>query len=227
MRPSRLVAGLVTAGLVGFVPIAISAPANADTIGSATTLTVSPPFSSANFEVGDSLYFNGTVRGADGTSTPNSGTATLQVYTPATPAWTSIATDSSPSSLYFPDVKATTNAQFKVVFSGGPSGYGSSADTLTPSESVPVAVAVTRKVKLKTNRLKVSGKVTPDYAKKKVKVLRKAGKKFKKFAAVKTDKKGRFVFNAPRRNKFKFVLVIPGDASFVAVPSNVYTVRIF
>jgi uncharacterized cupredoxin-like copper-binding protein len=228
MRMSRLAAGLITVGLVGVSPVALSTSANAAALGSVTTLTLTAPYGGATaYEVGDTLSFSGSVKGSDGTSTPTVGTASLQVYSPSLPTWTTIAADTSPSSLYFSGVTASTNAVYKVVFSGGTSGFGNSANTYTPSESAGVAVQVVRKVDLKTNRLQVIGKVTPNYGKKKVKVLKKVGKKFKKYKTVKTNSKGKFVFNAPRVNKFKFVLVIPGDANYVAYPSNVYTVRVY
>lgn len=214
MRTSRLVAGLVTAGLVGLAPVALSAPANAATLPTTASLTVSPPLAkkATAFSYGDALRFSGAVTGSDG-STPSGGTATLQVSTPAVPTFTTVSTDTSPGYLYFPDVTAQSKAVYKVVFSG----YSSSTNTYNPTESAPLTVAVSRAIKPKTKGLTVSAKVSPDYPRGKVKILRKDGKKFKKYATVKTNKKSRFSFRAPNRRGFKFVVVIPGDATFSPV----------
>ena len=228
MRITRLVAGLVTAGLVGLVPLAATAPANAaGTQASTTTLTLSPSFDGGPFEIGDTLNFTGTVTGADGTSTPNStngGTATLLVSSPSNPTFTPIATDTG-GSLYF-SVQASTNATYKVSYSGGISGFGTSATTLTGSESAPIGVAVARTLKIKTNNLTINGKVLPSFGKEKIKILKKAGKKYKKYTSVKTNKKGKFTFRAPRKNKFRFAVVVPGNALYSAAVEY-YIVRIF
>ncbi|WP_028653268.1 hypothetical protein [Nocardioides halotolerans] len=212
MRITRLVSGLVTTALVVSAPLIISAaPAEAATIGS--TVTVNPP-SSTQLEYGDDFYLSGTVKGVDG-KTPNSPVlVALFVSTPANPAWTLVATDDS-AYFSFSDVKPASNSTYKVVFGGGTSGFGGSANTLTPSESAPLTVAVSRKIEAKTKGLKVIGKVLPDYGKKKVKILQVVGKKkTKKYTKVKTSKKGRFTFRAPNKRGFRFVVVVPGDANF-------------
>lgn len=212
MRITRLVAGIATAGLVVAAPVLVGAsPASAATIGS--TVTVNAP-STTQLEYGDSLYLSGTVKGADG-KTPNSPVAVyLQVSTPAAPTWTNIATDDS-AYFSFSDIPAQSNASYKVVFTGGTSGFGESANTLTPSESAPVTISVSRTIKAKTKGLKVIGKVVPDYGKKKVKILQVVGKKkTKKYASVKTNKAGKFTFRAPNKRGFRFVVVIPADAMF-------------
>lgn len=220
MRITRLVAGLVTAGLVGLVPLAASAPANAATVGAVTTLTIS---NTQPVEYGTELSISGGTKGANGEFI-STGSTSLQVLLPGAAAYTTIATvTTSPGFVSFDGVVAASNATYKLVFSGGTGGFGSSANTYTASESVPTPVAVQRKVNLKTSGLKVIGKVTPDYDKKKVKILKKVGKKYKKYASVKTNKKGKFVFRAPNRRGFRFIVKIPGDASFTAF-ANPYRV---
>lgn len=219
MRISRLVAGAVTAGLVGVVPLAVSAPASA--APATITLTTSTPA----VVYKDSLSFSGNITGPNG-GFITSGTASLQVFTAAAPVWTTIQTDTSASSYFFSGVVAGSNAQYRVAYSGGSSGSSSAPVAADPGTSAPVAVAVQRKVKAKTKGLSVIAKVTPDYGKKKVQILVKKGKKFKKFKTFKTDKKGQFTFRAPKRNGFRFVVSIPGDATFAAV-YNPYRVRVF
>lgn len=222
MRTTRLVAGLVTAGLALASPVLVGAsPASAATLSS--TVTITPP-SSTQLEYGDSLYLSGVVKGSDG-RTPNSPTAVaLQVSTPTVPTWTTIATDDS-AYFSFSDLKAVSNASYKVVFAGGTSGFGSSANTLTASESAPVTITVSRTIKAKTKGLKVIGKVVPDYGKKKVKILQVVGKKkTRKYASVKTNKSGRFSFRAPNKRGFRFVVVIPGDASFAGTSAAYHVI---
>jgi hypothetical protein len=222
MRITRLVAGLVTFGLAAATPVLVGAsPAAAATISSTVTVD---PLSSTEFDYGDSLYLSGIVKGADG-KTPNSPTSvSLQVSTPAAPTWTTIATDDS-AYFSFSDLKAQSNASYKVVFAGGTSGFGSSANTLTASESAPVAITVSRSIKAKTKGLKVIGKVVPDYGKKKVKILQVVGKKkTKKYARVKTNKAGKFTFRAPNKRGFRFVVVIPADSMYAGTYAEYHVI---
>ena len=224
MRLNRLVAGVVTAGLAVAGPVLVSAPAHAATVTTTTTISAMD----TAYDYGDKIYISGKVTDPSGQSVYTSGSsATLQVSTPATPAWTTIATESGSGSFYFDSFKATSNAQYKVVYSGGTSGSGSAANTYTASESAPFSVTVARTVSVKEKGLKIVGKIKPDYAKKKVKILQvldKKGKKTKKFATLKTSKKSTFSFKAPGRRGFRFIAVIPGDAMNAGTTTLVYTV---
>ena len=224
MRISRLTAGLVTAGLIGFVPIAVSAPADAaTTVATTTVVTVSD---TQPVPYGEELSISSQTLDSTGASA-YSGTSTLQVYSAANPVWTTIATDDTPGYASFDGVLATATSQYRVLYGGyaNPS-TSSTAKSYTASESAPVGVSVVRNVKLKTSGLKVIGKVSPLFSKEKVKVLKKVGKKYKKYTTVKSDKKGKFSFRAPRKNKFRFALVIPGDAQFAPV-INYYIVHVY
>jgi hypothetical protein len=224
MRTTRLVTGLVTVGLAVTGPVLLSAaPAQAATV--ASTVTVDP-LSTTSLTYGDDIYISGHVTAPDG-NTPNTPTTVyLQVQTPSNPTWTTVATDDS-GYFFFDNVVPQTNATYKVVFPGGTEGFGGSANTMAPAESAPIAVTVARKVDARTKELRVFGKVTPDFAKKKITILQVLKhKKTKKYATVKTNKKGKFSFRAPRRNKFKFVLVVPGDANYAAV-YNQYIVHVY
>ena len=224
MRTTRLVTGLVTVGLAVAGPVLLSAaPAQAATV--ASTVTVDP-LTSNSIVYGDDIYISGHVTAPDGSSPNTPTTVTLQVSTPSVPAYTTVATSTS-GYFFFDNVVPQTNATYKVVFPGGTEGFGSSANTMSPAESAPIAISVSRKVNAKTKDLKVIGKVTPDFAKKKVKILQVISKKkTKKYASVKTNAKGKFSFKAPRKNKFKFVVLIPGDANYAAV-ANTYIVHVY
>ena len=220
MRMPRLLAGLVTAGLLGVAPLAVSAPAQAANLTTVSTIEIDDPLLS----YGDELSINASVMSSDGRSA-SYGTVALQVYTPAAPVWTTIATDESSGYLYFSDIKPTSNAQYKLVYSGY-TARNQFENTLAPSESAPVAVGVSRAIKAKTPGLRVVGKVTPDYAKSKVKVFRKVGKKYKPFKTVKTNKKSKFSVKLPaagRGKKLFFRLYIPASAEFTATVDDYYT----
>ncbi len=221
MRITRLIAGTVTAGLLGLTPIAIAAPSHADgqtytpVITAELTITDSPY--EAPYMYGGGFYVNGTITDPNGLYDNSGGVAYLQVLTSSNPVWTTIATDESPSYLFFDGgFTFTENAQYKVVFAGAPatSAY---TDTILPGESAVMSAPVTRNVVLKnptTTLLK--GKVSPDYGKKKIKVQKKVGKKWKKFRTYKTTAAGKFRFKlpAPRRGKWQWQITVPGNAQY-------------
>ena len=232
MRITRLVAGTVTAGLVGITPIAISAPANADgqtytPVVTATLNIEDSPFE-APYMYGGGFYVSGTVTDPSGLYDGNSAAdvAYLQVYTSSNPVWTTIATDDSPGFLFFDaDFTFTENAQYKVVF---PGATASSAyeDTFLAGESAVMAAPVTRKVAFSNPKgTLIKGKVTPNYGKKKIKVAKKVGKKWKKYKTFKTTAAGkyRFTLPAPRRGKTQWRITVPGNAQFTAWETKGYT----
>jgi hypothetical protein len=225
MRTTRLVTGLVSAGLAVTGPVLLSAaPAQAATTVP-STVTVDP-LSSSTIVYGDDIYISGHVTTPDGHSPNSPTTVNLVVQTPSNPTWTTVATSTS-GYFSFSNVVPQTNATYAVAFPGGTYGSGPSAVTMAPAVSAPIAVAVQRKVEAKTKDLRVFGKITPDFAKKRIKILQVLKhNKTKRYASVKTDNKGKFSFRAPRKNKFKFVLLIPGDANYAAA-SNQYIVHVY
>jgi hypothetical protein len=227
MRITRLIAGTVTAGLLGVTPIAIAAPSQA-TVDLTTTTTLEFPF----IEAGEAAtYGEGvTIRGAVTDNTGSSsykGTVTLYQFTASNPAGVAVATVPASGYLAFPEIKATETSTFKAVYSG----YAATTtyeDNYAASESGVVGLPVQRKVSIDNAkaRLTIKGKVAPKYAKKKVKVQIKKGKKYVKFKTVKTDKKSKFQVRlpAPRRgNKLYFKITVPGNSQFVAYSEIWYT----
>lgn len=161
------------------------------------------------------MSFFGSVKGADGASPSSKGVVSLQISTPKKKEWQTIASAEVYSSFYFSGIKAKSNATYKVVYSGGTTGYGSSQNTLLPGESAGVAISVTRKLTARTNGLVVSGKVSPKYKKKKVKILQVLSKKKTRlYTTIKTNKKSKFSFRAPNKSGFQFIVVIPKDKMF-------------
>ncbi len=230
MRITRLVAGAVTAGLVGITPIAISAPAHADgqtytpVITATLNISYDPPYM-----YGGGFYVSGSITDPNGlydNGNSAADAAYLQVYTSSNPVWTTIATDDSPSFLFFDGgFTFTENAQYKVVFTGAPAASAND-DTLLAGESIALNAPVTRKVVFKNPKgTLIKGKVTPNYGKKKIKVAKLVGKKWKRFKTFKTTSAGkyRFTLPAPRRGKTQFRITVPGNSQFTTWETKGYT----
>lgn len=230
MRITRLVAGAVTAGLVGITPIAISAPAHADgqtyTPVITATLNITKSPYDAPYMYGGGFYVSGSINDPSGVESPSGGQAFLQVLTSSNPTWTTIATDDSPGFLFFDgDFTFTENAQYKVVFTGS-TALNAYDDSYVAGESVAINAPVTRKVVFKNPKgTLIKGKVTPHYGKKKIKVAKRVGKKWKKFKTFKTTKAGkyRFTLPAPRRGKTQFRITVPGNSQFAKWETKGYT----
>lgn len=232
MRITRLVAFTVTTGLLGVTPLAISAPAHADGQTYAPVITATLNVEDSPFEApymyGGGFYVSGTVTDPNGLYDANSDAdvAYLQIYTASNPVWTTIATDESPGFLFFDgDFTFPENAQLKVVYPGAAAAY-SFQDSFTAGESVPINAPVTRKVVFKNPKgTLIKGNVSPDYGKKKIKVAKKVGKKWKKYKTFKTTSAGkyRFTLPAPRRGRTQWRITVPGDAKFTAWETKGYT----
>jgi hypothetical protein len=222
MRITRLVAGLVTAGLVGSFPVLAAAPAHAATT-LATTTTIDA-FDTNPVPYHKKITISATITAQDGSS-PYEGTATLYGKTVKDAGYAPVATaEVSYGDVSFDKVRPKMNSSYYVVYSGGATGTGTYDKTWTGSTSAESALGVARAIHASTPGLRVVGRVTPKYAKKKVKILQVVGKKTKRFATVRTDKKSRFSFRAPNKVGFKFVVVIPADKKYAGTyaPYQVY-----
>jgi hypothetical protein len=209
MRFTRIIAGTLTAGLVGLVPVAISSPAEAAvTYQTVTTAESSVP--SVTYG-DDNVLISGNVGTTTG-GTVTSGSVVLQVYSSKNPVWTTIQTDPTAGSYIFFDIKPESNSQYKVVYSGFTEANG---DVYTPSESAPVAVSVERKAVFKTPGLYLVGKIKPDFARKKVILKRKQGKRYVAWKKVRTNRLGQFRVKAPDQRGFKFSVTIPSDRHYI------------
>lgn len=225
MRITRLIAGTVTAGLLGLTPVALGAPANA-----AVTVTTAVSLSSSKtaYVYGSALFFDSAVTTDDPNNIYPPGTATLYMMRGGSSTWEAVSTDDSVSYLYFEGLKARSNAQYKVVYPGGTDYDG---DVFLPSESAPFAIGVARKMDLtvKSGTTIFKGKIAPKYKKKKIVIKKKVRKKWKKFRTVKTNKKSRFAIRLPalgkrgKRTYWKFT--VPGNKTFLATSVTGYTYR--
>lgn len=221
MRITRLIAGTVSAGLLGVTPIAIATSADAAaTVATATTLTSEK----TAYTYGDTIYFDAAVTTSDPANPYAPGAATLYIQRAGSTIWEPVSSDEGVSYLYFTDVEASGNALYKVVYPGGVDGTG---DVYTASESAPFAIQTFRKLNIKNPRgTFVKGKISPDYKKKKVLVQKKVGKKWKKFRTLKTSKKSVFTTTLPAsRKRTYWRFVVKGDAQFVATAAEGSTIR--
>lgn len=167
---------------------------------------------------GDSLSVNVNVEGfVNGGWTQiyaGSVTVTEQLASGAAP--TTVA--SNTSAYVYDSFPARGNATYTVTYSGGTGGYPQV--NYAPSTASFTGPAVQRKLTASTisgKRAGFKGKLSPA-TKTKITVLKKKGKKYKKFKVLRTKANGRFtvVLPAPRRGKFHWRIIFAGDRSFVA-----------
>lgn len=221
MRLNRLISAAVAGSLLGVVPVAMATSANAAvTVPTTTVFTTTQ----TEYTVGETIFFDAAVTTADPSNQYAPGTATLWMLAPGSSAWAPVATDDSVSFLYFPDVTAVHNAQYKVTYAGGTDSGG---DVFTASESAPIAVSVAPKVEIDKakKRLTIKGKITPKDATKKVQVKIKKGKKWKNFRTVKA-RNGKFSVTLPparRGKKLFFNIIVPASAKYAGYSEEWYT----
>ncbi len=215
MRITRLVAGTVTAGLLGLTPIAIAAPSQA--ADNWTTTTTATP-DETKIEYGDKIYITVDVDGSDGLG-PSSGTSTLYAMEAGSTAWVPVSTGDYPGSDFYP-VTPKMNTTYKVVFGGYTEPVQTAySDNYGPSESATFTVAVARKVTYPSSGFVLKGKVTPKYGKKKIviKASRKQKKGYKKFKTIKTNKAGKYKITLPkRRGTWYWSFTVKGDSKYLA-----------
>lgn len=212
MRINRLVAGTVTAGLLGLTPIAIAAPSHATE--NLTTTTVATP-SETELEYGDDFYVSVDVDASNGSSAYQ-GTSTLYAMEAGSSAWVPVATGTSATASFY-DVKPKISTTYKVVYSGY-TATSTYEDTYAPSESAAFTVGVARKITFPSSGFVLKGKVTPDYSKKKIviKVSKKQNKGYKGFKTIKTNKAGKYRVTLPRRGgTWYWSFTVKGDAKYL------------
>jgi hypothetical protein len=212
MRTTRLIAGTVTAGLLGLTPIAIAAPSQAS--DNLTTTTTAAP-SETTVEYGDDIYVSVDVDASDGYSA-SYGTSTLYAMEAGSTAWVPVATGTYASSSFY-DVKPAKTTTYKVVYSGY-TAQSTYQDNYAPSESAPFTVSVARTIGHPSSGFVIKGKIKPDFANKKVfiKVSKKAKKGFKKYKTIKTNSSGKYKITLPkRRGTWYWSFSIKGDSQYL------------
>ena len=217
MRTTRLIAGTVSAGLLGLAPIAIAAPSQA---ADTWTTTIAATPSATSVEYGDDMYISVDLNSSDGYAPGGTeGTVTLMAMEAGSSAWVPVATAENTYASFY-DVKPQMNTSYKVVYSGFTDpDQGTYGDNYTPSESAPFTIGVARKITRPSSGFVIKGKVTPSYAKKKIviKVSKKEKKGYKSWKTIKTDSKGKYKVRLPRRGgTWYWSFTVKGDAKYLA-----------
>ncbi len=219
MRMKRFFGGVLSAALLGLVPVALtSAPAEAAT-PMATSITGG--IDKTTTVVGTTVYLSGKVESADGYP---KGTLVVQEQRAGSSSYKTVLTDDSPGYFSY-SFKAKQNTSFRILFTG------SSDSTYTYLDSNGTAsLNVMRDLGDKIANLKLQGKVKPKYKKKKITIEIKTSKKgkWKKYATVKTNKKSKWAKKLPAKSKCTYWRAYAkGDKKFVKSYSrySYYTVR--
>jgi hypothetical protein len=211
MRITRLVAGTVTAGLLGLTPVAIAAPSQAANTYKTTTVAVPDK---TQIEYGDETFVSLDVDAADGSS-PRKGTATLQAMEAGSSNWVTVATNASARSDFL-DVQPEMNTTYKVVYSGYTAIDG---DIYAASQSAPFTVDVARKITYPRWGFVLEGKVKPNYGEKEIviKVSKRKNKGFESFKTITTTSTGTYKVTLPRRGGIWYwSFTVKGDSRYAA-----------
>ena len=119
MHITRLVAGTVTAGLLGLTPLAVSAPANA-TDNLTTTVTLEQNYGSTRVTYGEEVSFISEVTASDGGSPYNEAdTVTLWAMPAGTSTWTAVESQPGSGYISWTNFKPQQSTAYKVTYSGG------------------------------------------------------------------------------------------------------------
>lgn len=214
MRITRIIAGALSAALIGLVPVTLAAPAQA---AETTVAAIGASRTLIEHKGPYKPYLEASIRTSGGSSVYE-GDVELQASA-AGGAWKTIRTVRASGYLSFSDVVPSMNTAYRVVYKGS-SAYSA-------SQSGNLNIKVARKINLKGNNrtFVVKGKVTPKYGKKKVviKVSKKEKKGFKKFKTIKTNKKGKVKVKLPKRKgTYYYRFITKKDKKYV---SSTYQMR--
>ncbi|MEI5674930.1 MULTISPECIES: hypothetical protein [unclassified Nocardioides] len=220
MRVRRLLAAVVTTGLIAptAVIVASTAPASAATATSIVSgsqgrgwIKVNDYSSQAGAPVAgtDQVSFSINVKGADGKQVYD-GSLVVQQLAAGSRSWQTIATSSS--AYLYKSVDIKISAQYRVFYSG--------TAEYAPTGASVGTVKAQRKLTINGmsgKRAGFKGKVAPK-AKIKIIVQKKVGKKFKKYKTVRSNRKGRFtvVLPAPSRGKFVWKITFKGSKGYTS-----------
>lgn len=224
MRLTRLIAGSVTAGLLGLVPIALTAPAAQASV--TTNLQVQSSYKSLTFGMKTSVRAAVTATDETGfTGAVRVGTVQLQSKVKGK-SWKTIKTEPASSYVSFGQVKPKEHTQYRISYSGGSDTYG---NVFPAGVSKATKVKVKRKITAPKKGFTLKGKVSPKYAKKKivVKVSTKPKKGFKKYKTIKTNKKGRYKLKLPKRRGVHFYKVTVKKDKRFGGTSYTWRTRVF
>ncbi|QCX26658.1 hypothetical protein [Nocardioides jishulii] len=220
MRLHRTIAGLVSAALLGLAPVALAgAPAHAASYTTVTEIGASRTL--IEYKGSYKPYLQASVKTPDGGSVFY-GDVDLQASV-AGAAYKTIRTVKASGFISFSDVVPSKNTTYRVIYKGGASSY----DSYSASNSKALTIKVARKLTIKNPKgTKINGKVSPKYAKQKIVIQKKVGKKWKKFRTLKTNKKSRFSVTLPaKRKRTYFRFIVPGNKAYAQRVAEGSTIR--
>jgi hypothetical protein len=218
MRITRLVAGTVTAGLLGLTPIAVAAPSQASD-NLTTTITLEISYGEPRVVYGEEMSFISQVDSSDGLSPYNDAdTVTLWAMPAGATTWTAVESQPASGYISWTDFKPQQTTAYKATYSGG-TAANTYADNYAPSESASLNIGVARKITYPSSGFVLKGKVTPNYGKKKIviKVSKRKNKGFKSFKTIKTTSAGKYKVTLPRRGgTWYWSFTVKGDSKYLA-----------
>lgn len=225
MRARRLLAAVVTTGLIAPTAVVVAsstAPASAATATQIVSGYTNQPFVYASRKPatsGDNVYAAAYALDASGARVRD-GAIFLQRQLAGEPGWSNVA---SGSTSVINTSKAVRNANYRVYYTG--------SATYAPSVSATITINVGRKVKTKSIRGKqagLKGNVKPA-AKVKIIVQKKVGKKYKKFKTLRTNRKGSFkvILPAPRSGRSYWKITFAGSKGYSKTVWKGYTYKSF
>lgn len=212
MLSHRLATALVVGALVGSPSLLVASPATA---ADPWTTTVAAVPSETVVDFGDLIDLEVDVDSESG-PTPTDGVTTLLARPATATEWRTVATSTSPSAA-FTDVKPRMTTTYKVVYEGHKAS-SSQDDSYFSSESDEVLVEVARTITRPTGGFTITGKVRPDYRRKKivVKVSRKQYSGYTRYRRIVTDERGRYRLTLPRRTgTWYWSFTVAGDEKYL------------
>lgn len=167
---------------------------------------------------------------ANGSTTTWAGTGHLQRQLPGSSTWTTISSDDTPSYLYFPDVKYTTNAAYRVFYDGADYDDYPEDVTYEDSYSPVVTVKVYRSLSMTdvstTRAVKGKFKATPKFGGKKFIFEVKTPSGWKRYKTAKANAQGVAVESfAGNARGIKYRVLAPGDRLYSGVKATFTATR--
>ncbi len=190
---SALAAGVVlaTPSVVPAAPALAAAPVDTTTVATPNTTSIA---------FGQTVDIGLDVDSAGGTTTVDDGTSTLYAREATSTRWRAVATNTS-ASLDFLSVRPRKTTTYKVVY-GGYDAASAQDDSFGPSESAEFTVGVARTITYPSGGFEMKGRVRPAYGARVivVKVSSDETSGFRTFRKIRTDKRGRYAIDLPRRS---------------------------
>ena len=225
MKLRRAISSLIATVLVGSaLGVAGAAPASAQEATAVSTYNsngqwvyVSDSQQQPGMPVyGSQYYYNIVIQTAAGSAAIGAdAVTTLQRLDAGSSTWVTVDQATGPYLSGY--TKALTSGTFRVTYSGNVNFAATSADS---------AYQVQRKMSISNKGVRtvlLVGKVAPKY-RGKVMILKKAGKKWKTWKVVRTNKRSVFKTGlpAPRRGRYYWRAVITPSGGFAATDSGIF-----